>query len=341
MRYVIGRTPWRKIRAMRDPSADVVVWLHHRYPDSWFRFLSKGDSFVKDAALLAAVAETGTRFRIVSGPAIGEVANATILYSIDEYNPARARNYSASLMAALRQLEAQGNTLYPSADEAEYWENKVFMHRRFDELGIRSPATTAIDRDTELAEDDLAYPLLVKEPHSANSEGLHKVQSADELRALRARLGARGDHELLIQEILDMRRDLRCTVIGGEIVHHYFRINNSDEWMPTTTRKGSSVDFVTFPEQWRAEIVEATRKLGLRNGAFDICWVGDDLDSPPYYLEVSPAYTPNPAPPASWDDRPYADFKDQLTGPDAFHVAFADLVFDMHHTMLEAWEFPS
>lgn len=299
--------------------------------------MASGDSFLKDAALLAAVAETGVPFRIVSGAGIGKVANSTIVYSIDKFNPSRVRNYSAELMTALRELEAQGNTLLPSADEAEYWENKVFMHRRFDELGIRTPSTTVVGRDSSLHEDELTYPLLVKEPHSCQSNGLHKLDTPRQLVDLRTRLTTRGDHELLVQELLDMRRDLRVTIIDGKIVHHYFRINNSDDWMPTSTRIGSSVDFESFPEQWRDEIVEAMAKLGLRAGAFDICWVGDDLDSPPYFLEVSPAFSPNPAPPPAFADRPYAEFKAQLTGPDAFQIAFADLVFDMHRAFVAMW----
>jgi len=338
---VAKRFPLRGLVRGRSSDADLVFWAHHRYPDSWLGYLGSGDSVLKDTALLNAIIETGRPFRVVRGVDIGAVANSSIVYSIDAFNPNRSMNYSASLMTTLRQLEAQGNTLYPSADEAELWENKVFMHRRFDELGINTPETIIVDRDTDLdaavAAAGFEYPVLVKEPHSNNSQGLHKVGSAGELAALRAELGRSGAYELLVQRILDMRRDLRVTMIGGEIVHHYWRINLSDEWMPTTTRKGSQVDFVTFPEQWRATIVGAMDALGLRNGAFDVCWDGDDLDTEPYFLEVSPAYTPNPPPSARFADRPYADFKAQLTGEGNYTSAFADLVFDLHRKLVAAW----
>lgn len=338
---VARRFPVAGLLRSRSSSSDLVFWAHHRYPDTWLHYVGAGDSVLKDTALLAALIGTGRRFRVVRGPAIGGVTNSTIVYSIDAFNPNRSLNYSASLMATLRQLEAQGNTLYPSADEAELWENKVFMHRRFDELGINSPATIVVDRTTDLdaavAAAGFEFPLLVKEPHSNNSQGLHHVADIAELERLRAELVAAGAAELLVQRILDMRRDLRVTMIGGEIVHHYWRINLSDEWMPTTTRKGSQVDFVTFPEQWRATIVEAMAKLGLRNGAFDVCWDHDDLDTEPYFLEVSPAYTPNPAPSAPFADRPYADFKAQLRGEGNYTAAFADLVFDLHRKLVAAW----
>ena len=341
MGHVARRTPWLRIIRQHDRSSDTVIWLHHRYPESWLGFLAAGDSFLNDAALINAIVETGARFRFVSGPNIGGLVNSTVIYSIGEFNPARSVNYSASLVAALRELEAQGNTLYPSADEAEYWENKMFMHRRFDELGIKAPPTVLVERDTDvgraLADAGFEFPLLVKEPHSCQSHGLHPVDSLADLERVRVELAEGGNYEFIVQRILDMRRDLRVTMIGGEIVHHYFRINFSEEWKPTTTRAGSQADFDTFPEQWRGTFEEAMAKLGMRNGAFDICWDHDDLDSEPYFLEVSPAYTPNPPPPPSFAGRPYSDFKAQLTGPDSFPGVFADLVFELHRKVVRAW----
>ena len=94
---------------------------------------------------------------------------------------------------------------------------------------------------------------------------------------------------------------------------------------------------MTFPERWRSTIVGAMDALGLRNGAFDVCWDGDDLDTEPYFLEVSPAYTPNPPPTAEFADRPYAEFKAQITGAGNYTAAFADLVFEQHRLLVAAW----
>ena len=277
-------------------------------------------------------------FRIVGGRKIEQVRRARILYTIHPYNPDRATDYSAGLMAALRRIESGGNTLLPSADEAEWWENKVFMHRRFDALGIHCPITTIIDADDHLDADSFSYPLLAKEPHSSGSMGVHKVESADELRAIHTRLHAEGKPELLVQELIDMGRDFRATCVGDEVVHHYFRINTADEWQPTSTSRGSVVDFETFPEQWRSYITDVIVKCGLRTGAFDICWSGDDLSTEPYILEVSPSYTPNPPPPTSFGDRPYYEFKKQLTGPDAFSRAFIQTVVEITRAMLDVYD---
>ena len=339
--HTVRRLPVRRLRRQWNRDADVVFWVHHRYPDSWLSYLTQGDSFLKDVALLRAVLDAGYDVRFRFGTKVDAESDSTIVYSIDAYNPGRLTNYSASLITALRELESQGNRLFPSADEAEYWENKVYMHQRFDELGINCPPTVAIDHDSDLdavlARAPFGFPMLVKEPHSNNSKGIHKIDDRAALESVRSELAARGNHELLLQGLIDMRRDLRVTMIGGEVVHHYWRINESDEWMPTTTRKGSSVDFVTFPEQWRSTIEKAMASLELRNGAFDVCWEGDDLDTEPIFLEVSPSYSPNPTPPASFANRPYSDFKANLFGADSFPGAFADVVVELHGALVSAW----
>jgi hypothetical protein len=338
LREMARRVPWDRIRRQHDPAADLVVWFHHRYPESVRSWALHGDTVLKDVGLLAAVAGAGHRFRLVSGRDIGHVANARVVYSIEAYNPPGLRNYVAPLLTTLRELEAQGNTLYPAAAEAEWWENKVFMHRRFAELGIRTPPTEIVERGAALDEDALTYPLIAKEPHSHGSLGVHRIDGPGALRELRRRLAAEGRYDLLLQQIIDIRRDLRCTLIGGEIVHHYFRINpDGGEWRPTSTRHGSRVDFDFFPERWRAEIVDAFGRTGLRSGAFDVCWDGDDLDTPPYFLEVSPAYTPNPKPPPRYADWAYADYKRRLRGPDSHPAMFVDLVFALQRRVVAAW----
>lgn len=329
--------PWSRAWRLRRRDADLVVWIHHAWPTSWLRYVLREDLILKDAGLLAAVVEAGLEYRLVTGRRIDAVRGARVLYSIFPYNPNRRHDYSAGLLEGLRQIEARDNELFPSSAEAEWWENKVFMHRRFDELGVRTPRTVVDRPSADLDLAGLEFPLLVKEPHSQGSAGLHKVDDAAQLDALRQRFRAQGEPELLLQELLDMSRDLRVTLVGDRIVHHYFRINTGDEWQPTSTRRGSLVDFEHFPEQWRTRIVEVFRRLGLRTGAFDICWEGDDLDTEPVFLEVSPAYTPNPPPTAAFADRPYYEFKGQLRGPDSFGRAFVRIVFDIQRQVVAEW----
>jgi hypothetical protein len=339
---LLREVPWRKLRKLHDRNATTVVWIHHRYPASWAHWILREDTILKDLALAVGLAEAGVPFRVVGGRKIEAVHGARVVWTIHPYNPDRNPNYAEGMLGAVRRIEDAGNELFPSSEEAQWWENKVFMHTRFDELGVPSPRTV-IDRpsaDLSLTCADgseLGFPLLVKEPHSQGSAGLHKVESIEALRRLRADLLRQGESELLLQELIDMGRDLRATLVGDRVVHHYFRINTTDEWQPTSTRRGSQVDFVTFPEQWRQRIVDVFRSTGLRTGAFDICWRGDDLDTEPLFLEVSPSYTPNPPPSAGFVDRPYYEFKKQLTGPDSFGTAFVRTVFDIQAQVLDEW----
>ncbi len=335
-------TPWRTLRRHHDRSADTIVWIHHRYPQTWFHWLLREDTILKDLGLAVGLARGGVRFRVVSGRGIHKLRSGTVVWTIHPYTPDRVDDYAAGMVAAVRRIEANGVVMVPSADEAEWWENKVFMHQRFDELGIRAPRTVidVLSEDLSLVDRDgvvLGFPLLVKEPHSQGSAGLHKVGDIETLRRLRATMAANGERELLLQELIDMDRDLRVTMVGDRVVHHYFRINTTDEWQPTSTRRGSEVDFVTFPEHWRQRIVDVFVSTGMRTGAFDICWAGNDLTTEPIFLEVSPSYTPNPPPPPAFAGRPYYEFKKQLGGPDSFGAAFVQIVYEIQAEVLATW----
>ena len=99
---------------------------------------------------------------------------------------------------------------------------------------------------------------------------------------------------IILQKLLNIKRDLRVIVVGDKIMLHYWRINNDDEWKPTSTSFGSTVDFEYFQEHWRARIMEIFKKLKITTGAFDFAWENDDLDTEPLVLEVSSSYSPNP-----------------------------------------------
>jgi hypothetical protein len=334
---LLRATPWPTLIRAHDRSSETVVWLHHLYPRSWLGWVAHEDTIVKDFGLMIALAEAGISFRIVGGTDIDNLSHTTVFYSIHHYNPHGMVNYSASLMGALRAAEEGGNRLFPSADEAAWWENKAFMHREFERLDVHCPRTIILGRDEPFPDNGPEFPLLVKEPHSSGSMGVHKIESREALDAFRRDFADQGEDELLVQQLLDMHRDLRVTLVGGSVIHHYFRINQSEEWKPTSTRRGSVVDFETFPEKWRDDIVATFRSTGLSTGAFDIAWQGDDLETRPFYLEISPAYTPNPPPPASMNDRPYDEFKKQHFGRESYPRASVEIVFEIHRMLVTEW----
>lgn len=335
------RLTLRRVRRHLDPKADLVVWLHHRYPESWLSFTRTGDTFVKDAALLSALCDLDLRFRIVSGAGIGEVVDSRILYSIDAYNPLRAINYSASLTKALHELEEQGNTLHPALDEAMLWENKVHMHQRFDSAGIKQPPTSIVGPTTSIDEviDRHRFPLLVKDPHSHGSKGIVKVDDSAALRRAVAELTARGRRQTIVQNLLTITSDRRVTIVGDEIVHTLGRIgapSNDGLWRPTVPEHGGTVDFEHFPEQWRSYLVDQHRRLGIVAGAWDVCWEHDDETTEPFTLEVSTSFQANPAPPPGFSG-PYKAWRDAIGGSDRWATRNVDLAFEIHRRIVAEW----
>ena len=47
------------------------------------------------------------------------------------------------------------------------------------------------------------------------------------------------DKSIVLQKLLNIRRDMRVTVIGNKILYAFWRINPNKEWMTTATKNGS------------------------------------------------------------------------------------------------------
>ena len=293
-RHGLARAALAQAAASEDASADVVVWVPPLPP---LRYLGS-DNELRDAALCLALHEHGTKYRILRGPHLGSLVGQRVFLHIGQHlNPFGFTDYSAIWPYIIGELEEAGNTVFPSKHEAALWENKAHMHRLFEARGVQAPTTELVPCcELEAFVQGRPFPFLLKEVHSCSSWGVHKVTSAADVHKVVAAVSARNPREIvLVQELLDMRRDLRAIVVGDEVVSHYWRINLASEWKPTATGHGSRVDFGNFPERWRGEIVGALAKLGVRNGAFDVAWRGDNLETEPLFLEVSPQYQPNPA----------------------------------------------
>jgi hypothetical protein len=262
---------------------------------------------------------------------IGRFDNKHIIYfGSDSYNTFGFYNYINSLINISENLELQNNKVYPSSHEVKFWENKGFMHEYFEDISIRSPKTIVRNTDVFAPEDITDYPILLKDEHSCSGKGVHKISCESDLKTLvydeRFLL---LNNKIVIQDLLNIRRDLRVILVGKEIVLFYWRINLSDEWKPTSTGYGSKVDFGNFPEQWRSWIVDSFDKLGFVTGAFDVAWDNDDLNSEPYILEVSPFYQPNPIPNNQKDLVNYGNWKKSSRFLNSYQVAMVKIMFEI------------
>ena len=267
--------------------SDVIIWA----PIFTWKYLIR-DRILMDFAHINSLSKQNVNFNLFFGKNIGKYYNKIIFLAFDfEQNIFGLNDYTKQLYFIIAELEKQNNIVFPTSNEFLFWENKQYMHEEFERLKISQPQTLIITKFHEVDINIMKFPFLIKEVHSCQSNGIFKIEKPADYFHLQSKLQG---NVFLIQELLNIRRDLRVTIVGNEIVHFYWRINNDKDWKPTSTGHGSSVDFVNFPLEWKNFIISEFLKLNLTTGALDIAWQNDDLSKPPMILEVSPTYQLNP-----------------------------------------------
>ncbi len=330
--FCIAKINWSLFFKLYDKNAEVILWY---YP--FYRKKMLLQSVERDFAFIDAFIKLNIPFRIYFGKKIGQFYNKTIFYSNTKYYDQNGfSNYTSTLVHISKSLEEQNNKVYPTSHESLFWENKILMHEYFKKLNINEPKTFFIKSIQDANNVPLQFPYLLKEPHSSSSMGLYKIESLKHLEEIITQNNLfLKNEQLIVQELLNMRKDLRVIVTGNEINLHYWRINQSKDWKPTATGYGSNVDFVTFPEQWKEHILETFKKLNLTSAGFDITWQNDDMNTEPIYLEVSPFYQPNPSVDISSLDCPYGAYKKQLKFKNSWDKRFVDVVFELQFEVVK------
>lgn len=230
----------------------------------------------------------------------------------------RLWDYSRQARDFALQLEDQGNRLFCSAAETSFWENKGYMHRRLAEVGAPTPRSRILTSETRHELELDRVPVLVKEEHSASSEGIHYFDSPDMARAFVDSYPFRPQENLIVQDVVrGATRDLRLTVVGNRVVEtaSYWRIKSAEAlasptWTPTATRYNSRVHHGDVPATAQAAI-DALARLDVRTAGMDLMWPDDDVTGTPLILELSPYYQPNPPKPARYANRTYKAFKER------------------------------
>ncbi|WP_129714883.1 RimK family alpha-L-glutamate ligase [Pedobacter sp. SYP-B3415] len=319
---IIRLIDWRGFFKHHHTDARILLWI----PKMSLKYFGS-DALIWDMATLAALIRQKKPFKIVTGRKIGRYHRKKIFFSLSlTYNIYGFANHTAVLEHIATQLERQGNRIFPSKHELSFWENKARMHEAFRAAGVHEPLSQICTNPVALLADHPPFPFLIKSEHSCASQGLYKIESTEQLiNLVKDKQFMRENKTVIVQELINMRRDLRVILVGNEVVSHYWRINLAKEWKPTATSKGSRVDFDNFPEKWRQHIQDTFASLKLTTGAFDITWQNDDLDTLPLYLEVSPFYQPNPRMKAC--QKPYSNYKTGLQLKKSWDVAYVRLVF--------------
>ncbi len=310
-----------------DNKAQFIIWAPHFFSLSFLL----SDNLQKILSTYLEIKKSNKKVTIYLRKDIGSFRDKIIFYfGENRYNVYGFFNYVNVIHHIANSLVEQGNKICPKPNEVMLWENKVHMHHLFERLNIRTPKSKILDIQHLDFDLSFQFPILIKEPHSCSSEGVHKVNDEEEFKNLLSSQNFRIRNRLVIaQELLNMRSDLRVILVGEEIVWHYWRKNTSGEWKPTSTGRGGGVDFNNFPEKWRIWIIEKFKLLNLTSGAFDIAWERDDYNTEPYILEISPFYQPNPKPKNKKNLAFYGDWKKSLKFMDNYQVASVDLLFNI------------
>lgn len=327
-----GSINWIAFKKLYHKNAEILVWI----PERSLRYFGT-DAFIWDMATIAGLIKTGRRFRIVYGKTIGRYYHKKIFFTLSSrYNVYGFPDYTSEIQHIISQLELQENEVFPKSEEAMLWENKAYMHDVFKQANVRAPKTLIYESFEALLNAGLPYPYLIKAEHSCASEGLYHIRSLNDLVELLSDVKfVRENKHIIVQELLNMRKDLRVIFVKDEIVLHYWRINLKDEWMPTSTSYGSKVDFKYFPEHWRQDMINTFNALHLTTGAFDITWQDDDLSTKPIYLEVSPFYQPNPE--MNTRGKAYAYYKQHFNFFNSWDTRYVDLVFNIKYKQIKAY----
>ncbi|MFC4722880.1 RimK family alpha-L-glutamate ligase [Geojedonia litorea] len=324
--FCLKKIDWRKAYTLYNKEADIILWYYPLYRKNIFT-----QSIERDFAFINAFVEQNLPFKVFFGKNIGKYSNKKIFYSVTKYYDGNGfKNYAMILYHISKQLEEQSNIVYPTSHETLLWENKLHMHKQFNDLNINQPKTVFISQETDLSKIELDYPFLIKEPHSSSSMGLYKVNSLTELHNLiNTKKPFSRNNALLAQKIIDMRKDVRVILVGDKIMLHYWRINLSNEWKPTATGYGSKVDFEFFPNKWEDYIKNEFKKLNITTGGFDVTWDKDDLEKEPYFLEISPFYQPNPKADMTNVSYSYGEYKKKFKLINSWDKIFVDVVFEL------------
>jgi hypothetical protein len=325
--YMLSRINWLRAIQLCKKDAEVVVWV--KWPI--VRLIRPDIGVVYDLIYIKYLIHNNISFSIVFDKNIGKVKNRRILINLSRsFNSKEFDDWGQVIANDISLLEKQGNTLGPSFWEATYWEDKISMHELFNKHEVICPKTIVCRSRLDLeAAKDMTFPVISKIPHGAGSMGIEEFTSFAQLDSADLKF------PVLIQERLPMSMDARIVVIDGKIIDYYFRVNTSKKWHPTSTSKGSVLKYFDIPVNLQKYLISLTKELNLRVGAYDVAWIGDDLNRNDFkILEVSPAYLPNPKYHGSI---PYKDWKRRFWLKNPFWKALILTLEEHRFKQIEAY----
>lgn len=189
--------------------------------------------------------------------------------------------YPSAFYAEL--LDAMGIPTFPNYHTYKFAQDKIKQTALFQLAGISHPRTRVFfgPRQKSTISRYFTFPFIAKVPRgSAMGRGVHLIRNADDLAVY-----CDGSGPAYIQAYLPIDRDIRVVVIGGRVVHAYWRIAAAGDFR-TNVAAGGRIDLNNVPRDAVRLARETARRCGWDDVGIDICEYGGTF----YVLEGNMKY---------------------------------------------------
>lgn len=174
--------------------------------------------------------------------------------------------YPSAFYAEL--LDAMGKATFPNYHTYKFAQDKIKQTALFQLAGIPHPRTRVFfgPRQKSTITRYFAFPFIAKVPRgSAMGRGVYLIRGTDDLANYCDSAGP-----AYIQEYLPIDRDIRVVVIGGRVVHAYWRVAAAQDFR-TNIAAGGRIDLTDVPRDAVQLACETARRCGWDDVGIDIC----------------------------------------------------------------------
>ena len=209
------------------------------------------------------------------------IYNGELIDLPDAVIPRVGANVDYFGLAVMRQLEKLNIKIMNSSQSIEISRDKLFTSQVLASYGIPIPRSmlSKLPFDQKFISDYFGYPVIMKEASGSKGEQVWKIDAANEFKQLLSTNTINTDKPLIFQDFLSATkgRDLRCFVIGNQLVASMLRVAASG--FKANVHQGGTVQSVTATDKLQNLSVKTSSICGL-----EICGVDLLLDSNTYRI---------------------------------------------------------
>lgn len=170
-----------------------------------------------------------------------------------------------------RSFEMMGVRVFNSSRVIETCDDKAMTFMALQGMGIPMPKTLIApliytgmyddrqDGYIQVIEQELQYPMVVKECYGSFGMQVYKVETQEELKAIRRRI---ADKPHIYQEFIKSSygRDVRIHVVGGQVVASMLRLSETD--FRANISNGGRMERYECPKAFEMLAIDICEKLG-------------------------------------------------------------------------------